>query len=651
MCGIVGFVCQETSPNLIGIGKALDSMALRGPDDCGVWQDQHVALGHRRLSITGIENGKQPITSPDGSIVVVVNGEFYDFERLKPILSRDYNFQTDSNSELLIPLYLKHGCFGMMEHLRGEFAFILYDSRLRQVVAGRDRFGIKPLCWYADDEKIILASKAKAILACGIEAKWDEYSLMQALSIQYQPTNRTFIKGIHQLQPGHLLISQPNSGIKDIAYWDINYPADTEEQKITESQEKHFIDEFHDLLYESVQLRLRSDVPLCCHLSGGLDSSSVAGIMTHISDRPVHCFSIVFPYADGEYDEERFAAETVDKCGAVLHKVEVSQHDILMALPDAVFHSEGLAVNGHISCKYLLNKAINKAGFKVALTGEGADECLAGYPHLRKDIFDLLPLSEKEWLTKKLYNSNLAITGTEIAVGDTLDCTNLLQKIGFVPSFLAAKASIGYKMYALLNNDIRQRCRCHDFLAELADSHLAASRLLGLHPVNKSLYLWNKHALCNYILATLGDGCEMAASVEGRLPFLDHKLFEMAAKLPIQMKIKDYTNEKYILKEAARPYITDNIYRRQKHPFQAPPLTRYLSAQPTTNHGNSDFSQIHDELTSTRFSSMGLFDKNAVASLIEALPSMDILGQTAYEPVVMLMLTIYYMDKTIMHGD
>lgn len=640
MCGIIGVVHSSKPFDGGIIHHALETMIFRGPDDVGVWHDEHVALGHRRLSVVGVSHGHQPISSPDGMITVVVNGEFYDYKRMRQELSATYCFQTDSDSELLIPLYLKYGYMGMMEHLRGEFAFILYDKRNQQIVAARDRFGIKPLCWYDDGERLIIASKAKAIHACGVKTAWDEYSLMQALSIQYQPTHRTFFKNIRQLEPGHLLVYQVGSSIKDIEYWNISYPHTADSPEPTEAQARQYVDEFHDLLLEAVRLRLQSDVPVCCHLSGGLDSSAVAGIMSHLKQEPVHCFSIVFPQADNEYNEDEFATETVDKCGAVMHRVEVSQHDILRYLPEAVWHSEGLAVNGHLSCKYLLNRMIHGAGFKVALTGEGADECLAGYPHLRKDLFAMLPADEKETLTRKLYSTNLAITGTEIAVGDTLDCRLLKERLGFVPSFLAAKASIGYKMYGLLTSDMREQCNRHDFLCEMTDYHHADDRLRGVHPVNKSLYLWNKHALCNYILGTLGDGCEMSASVEGRLPFLDHRLFEYAARLPMQMKIKDRVNEKYILKEAARPYITDRVYRRQKHPFQAPPLTRYFTQQ--------EFSQIYDELMSSDFMQMGVFSRCAVGELLTSLPSMGIVEQTAYEPVVMLMLTIYYMNKTLM---
>ena len=668
MCGIVGIIHREASPDLHRLAAALDTLVLRGPDDCGMWHDEHVALGHRRLSIVGVARGHQPICSPDGMIVTVVNGEFYDYKRLRQELSDAYSFQTDSDSELLIPLYLKYGYMEMMKHLRGEFSFILYDKRRRLVVAGRDRFGIKPLCWYAEptpgpsprEGGLILASKAKAIHACGVQAEWDEYSLMQALSIQYQPTDRTFFKGVRQLEPGHLLVWQAESGVKDIEYWDMHYLVGDDLKLDTTSQERQYIEECHDLLLESVRMRLQSDVPVCCHLSGGLDSSSVVGIMSHLTDEPVHCFSIVFPFCgthpqkptpgpspreggwcdeSAEYDEDEYATETVERCGAVMHRVAVSQHDILQHLPAAVFHSEGLAVNGHLSCKYLLNKAINEAGFKVALTGEGADECLAGYPHLRKDLFALLPPKEREELTTRLYSTNLAIAGTEIAVGDTLDCRGLTERLGFLPSFLAAKASIGHKMYRLLSSDMLERCSSHDFLSAMAAHHHVDVRLRGVHPVNKSLYLWNKHALCNYILGTLGDGCEMSASVEGRLPFLDHHLFEYAARLPMQLKIKDYVNEKYILKEAARPYITNRVYQRQKHPFQSPPLTRYFT--------RAEYLQIYDELTSCDMMRMGVFNKDAVVALLTSLPTMSQLEQTAYEPVVMLMLTIYYMNQML----
>lgn len=643
MCGIVAIINQHTNSRRSNINKALDTLILRGPDDYGVWHDDGISIGHRRLSVMGKQNGRQPITSEDGNIIIAVNGEFYGYKDIRRRFASSYHFSTDSDSEILIPLYLEYGHINMMEYLRGEFAFVLYDKRKKLTVAVRDRFGIKPLCWYKDKNNIIFASKAKAIIAAGIHPQWDEMSLMQSISMHYQPTDRTYFKDIHQVAPGHMiLVDHQHSTTCDITYWDINYPQEQTLRKntISKIQEKKWIDEFHNILHEAISLRLVSDSKVCCHLSGGLDSSTIAGMSSKITGKPLHCFSIVFPDIPDEYNEEPLAQETVRLNGGVLHKIEVRQTDILKHLPEAVYHSEGIAVNGHLSCKYLLNKAIRNEGFKVALTGEGADECLAGYPHLRKDLFAMLPSNEYETLSKRLYATNLAITGTEIPVGDILDCDTMHRRIGHVPAFLQAKASIGYKMYSLLSNDMLSQCKQYDFIGGLLDKYDINRLIIGRHKVNQSLYLWNKLTLCNYILATLGDGCEMGASVEGRLPFLDHKLFEFAAQLPIEMKIKDFTNEKYILKEAAKPYISYNVYARQKHPFQSPPLTRFFTKELIT--------QIHDEFCSTNFTNMGVFDSMAVESLITKIPKMSVIEQTIYEPVVMLMLTIHYMNKTLM---
>lgn len=640
MCGIVGIIYKDHYHLDRQIRSALHQMELRGPDGEGVWENNGVALGHRRLSIIDVDGGKQPISSADGRITIVVNGELYGYREIRQTFFKEYHFQTKCDSEILIPLYLNYGPMGMMEHLRGEFAFILYDNLYHKLIAARDRFGIKPLCWYKSGKKLVVASKAKAIMACGIKPEWDNVSLMQSLTMHYQPTDRTFFKNIHQVKPGHILVSDEEANITDYTYWDVNYPNMSNMPMLTEYQERESIHTLHDLLLDSVRTRMVSDVPVCCHLSGGLDSSTIAGMMATVDKgSPVHCFSIVFPHADNEYNEEMLAEETVRRCGGVLHKINISQGDILDYLPQAVFQSEGLAVNGHLSCKYLLNKAIRKAGFKVALTGEGADECLAGYSHLRQDLFAMLPEKKREALTQQLYSTNLAITGTEIASGDTLDCSVFREQLGYVPSFILAKASIGHKMYALLDDDVLDNFTKHDCFAELLDRYDINNKLKGKHPVNQSLYLWNKLTLCNYILGTLGDGCEMAFSIEGRLPFLDHKVFEFAAGLPIQMKIRNYMNEKYILKEAARPYITDSIYLRQKHPFQAPPLTRFFQ--------DREYQKIVDTFRSMEFRSLGIFNNDKIADLMLRLRNMSIVEQTAYEPVVMLLLTINYMNQTL----
>lgn len=641
MCGITAIFSKGKSRRKQMLNTALKTLKQRGPDEYGIWEDDLVSIGHRRLSVIGVNNGQQPIASHGGNIVVACNGELYDYRKLREESVGDYQFKTDSDSEILIPLYQKYGIEGMMEYLNGEFAFVLYDKRIDTLYAVRDRFGIKPLCWFYDSKQTIIASKAKAIMACGVKAEWDSISLMQSLSMHYQPTDRTMFANINQVEPGHILVCKNGTAPKKMKYWDINYPLETSYKQLTSVEEKKYIDEFHDLLFESVKTRLTCDVPVCCHLSGGLDSSTIAGMMSKIRNiEPIHCFSVVFPNTDAEYDEDILATETIEHMQGVMHKIKISQRQIIDNLSDAVYHSEGLAVNGHLSCKYLLNKEIRKEGFKVALTGEGADECLAGYSHLRKDIIANLSCAEREELTNRLYQTNLSITGTEIALGNTLDCSALEQKLGYIPSFLQAKASIGYRMYQFLNKDMLHECSRHDFFNELLSHYEIDSQLSGRHPVNQSLYFWIKLTLCNYILGTLGDGCEMASSIEGRLPFLDHRLFEYAVRLPMQMKIKAYTNEKYILKEVAKPYITDNVYKRQKHPFQSPPLTRFFS--------KDDFCRLRDELTASDFVNTGIFDADKVVKLINSVPSMSVLDQTVYEPVIMLMLTINHMNNRLL---
>lgn len=206
MCGIVAIIGQSNSHRASMLHKSLKTLELRGPDDCGIWNDQFVSIGHRRLSVMGETNGRQPISSTCGNIVVACNGELYGYKQLRDVLRNEYVFKTESDSEILIPLYLKYGIEGMMKYLIGEFAFTLYDKRTGTLYAVRDRFGIKPLCWFHDKGCSIIASKAKAIIACGVKAEWDNISLMQSLSMHYQPADRTMFANIRQVEPGHILV-------------------------------------------------------------------------------------------------------------------------------------------------------------------------------------------------------------------------------------------------------------------------------------------------------------------------------------------------------------------------------------------------------------------------------------------------------------
>lgn len=633
MCGIVASMGLRPIKDDVALA-ALNVLNHRGPDDAGVWRNESgtVMLGHKRLSIIDINTGRQPIVNRQYKISVTVNGELYGYQDIRRDLQgKGYAFSTNSDSEILIFLYLEYG-LDFFQYLRGEFAFVLYDENRDLLIAARDRFGIKPLCYYNKNDMLLIASEAKALFELGVPREWDDYSFMHAANMHYQPTNRTLFNNIFQLMPGHFLMRTGNDfSIKK--YWDLDYPRESDAR--WKKSEDDYVEEFSNLFKDSVRMRLRSDVPLCFHLSGGIDSSAVVGAAGAISDMPKHCFSIAFGGRES-YDEIEIAQRTADFTNSTLHKIEVSQMDILDNLEDAVYFSEGLAINGHLSCKFLLNKAIKKQGFKVALTGEGADEVLAGYPHLRQDLFNQMPDAERQKHIAQLYATNLAVTGVEIAMGETLSTTAIEDKLKFVPSFLRAKASIGFKMNSILSDAFVREYQNVDFYDEMLRMYDFENQLRDRHIVNQSLYLWTKLTLVNYILNTLGDGCEMSSSIEGRLPFLDHKLFEFLRALPMDMKIKNGI-EKHILRQAVKPFVTDEIYRRQKHAFMAPPVTRFQDKK------SREF--IMDVITSDNCRGIPFFDHMKVKDLIAKIEKMDIVEQTAFEPVIMFLITSAFVKK------
>ncbi len=631
MCGLVGVISWGKQVSGNSIQQGLNAITHRGPDGHGIWisESKNIGLGHARLSIIDVDNGAQPLFSEDKSITAIVNGEFYGFKEIRDeLIAKGHSFNTLSDSEILIHLYEEYGV-DCLKHLRGEFSFVLWDKRKQRLFAARDRFGIKPLCYSVTDDGVYIVSEAKALFEMGIMAKWDEDSFYHSMSLQYTPQNKTLFKNVAQLEAGHLLLVE-NNNVRIHTYWDMDYPK--EQDVITDFNEKDLISECHDKLLNSIKDRMQADVPVCFHLSGGIDSSAILGMASDISDEPLDAFTVSFTGND-DYDELALAQNMAGHANARLHVVNASPTDLLQALPDAVYHGEGLAINGHIAAKYLLNKAINKAGFKVALTGEGADEVLAGYPHLRQD---LLQLDNNKHEIATLKNSNKLSAGLMLALGQELPLTAVNQELGYVPSFLQAKASLGYRLHSILSEDYLQRFAKTDSYSELMNTVDIPKQLDSRHVVNQSLYLWTKLALTNYILRTLGDGMEMSHSIEGRLPFLDHNFFDFTKKLPISMKIKDGV-EKYILREAVKPYVTEEIYKRQKHPFIAPPIA---------NDSDNTFNGfVQDNLRSLEFKNIPFFDNKKLGELLDSIKDMSVIDRIAIEPVLMTVLTAGLLQK------
>ncbi len=362
-------------------------------------------------------------------------------------------------------------------------------------------------------------------------------------------------------------------------------------------------------------------MPVACHLSGGLDSSAVAAVARRRLGCPVTCFTVGFDRPG--YDESEQARATAEALGADWRPVRLRQRELADALPGAVYFSEGLGINAHLPAKYLLAKAIRAAGFPVVLSCEGADELLGGYAHLRADLWR----AEPERLAR-LADANPMVAGMHLPEGETLPLDSVRNALGYVPTFLEAKASLGLRLASLLSTDYLQlifrRREIDPFAVFLAQVNLR--RLSGQHVVDQSSYLWSKTALANYILRTLGDGTEMAHAVEGRLPFLDHHFFDLVSRLPTGLKIRGDT-EKWVLREAMRGVLPESVLRRSKQPFTAPPFSL------------TKCELFADTLRSRAAGAAPFFDPVAVRTILDRLPHLPERERLAWDPVLMLVLT------------
>lgn len=567
MCGFVVVAQEKISKNRME--AALKSLKHRGPDEIGMWQNrsEDCTFGHARLSIIDLSHGLQPLTNHDESLVAVVNGEFYDHKKIRKELENDgYKFKSSSDSEILLGLYERFGTRAL-KFLRGEFAFVLYDQKNRSIFAARDYFGIKPLFYLQDEKAIYFASEAKAFRALGKPLAWDEDNFFQTLSMMPAPYATLFSK-VEQIPPAHYLVKSDFSSSKHLqSYWDFNYPKALEHKNI---REEEAIAGFHDVFKEAVKLRLEADVPVGCYLSGGLDSCAVLGFAQSLSAKPVRSFTLSFDQED--YDERSQAEEMAKFCGSEFNAINITQNDIAYGFEDTVWHAERPIVNGNGVAKYWLSKAVQQAGLKVVLTGEGSDEIFGGYAHFRQDMIAANPEvseSEKQKLFKVLKDNNRVSSGFLIAQASAVNKLVHAQ-LGFVPHWMQNFGAFESKINGILSDQTKARFEKRNHLSYALNFFDVAGQIDGRDHLSRSLYLWSRTMLPHYLLTVLGDRMEMSHSIEGRLPFLDHKVVEYVVGLPSHFKIKGMI-EKHTLREAGKPYITKTIYERQKHPFIAPP--------------------------------------------------------------------------------
>jgi asparagine synthase (glutamine-hydrolysing) len=635
MCGIVAILSQDRPVSADALERAVRTLHHRGPDGRRTWIAPHkrAALGHARLSIIDLVTGDQPIANEDQSAWIVVNGEFYDYERVQRELEQSgHRLRTRSDSEIALHLYEDLGT-QFVHRLRGEYAFVLWDERSRKLFAVRDRFGVKPLFYAVHDGALYIASEMKALFAAGVPAIWDAETLYCSLVLT--PPGRTLFKGVYAVPPGYYLTAESN-GIALTQYWDTEYSS--VEDSAPALPDAEYISGFRAVLDDAVKVRLRADVPVGCYLSGGIDSCAVLGLAARHRTEPIRAFTLRFDHAD--YDEGAAAEEMARKAGADWVPIPISQASLADHFADAIYHGEQLCLNAHFVAKYLLSRAVRDAGFKVVLTGEGSDEMLAGYAHFREDmlLYDSAGQdpAEIEGLVIQLERANKVSQGILLSDEETEGSAMMRRVLGFMPSMYKPFFARFDRVAPLFDAGYFAPFEGLDRASLLLNNTDVMRRLSGRAPVHQSLYLWSKTALPGYVLTLLGDRMEMAHSIEGRVPFLDHNVAEFLFRVPVNLKIRGLT-EKYILREAVRDVLTDTVYRRQKHPFLSPPDAAGKPSKMTA--------LIQDTLRSRTVGSVPFINGSAVRRLADELASMTPSQRSRIDTDLMMLISIVFMHE------
>ena len=616
MCGIAGYMHADRSRPVDP--ETLVAMAAiqyhRGPDGFGWRSMDGVGFSHARLSIIDLNEsrGRQPFETADGRLMLTKNGELYDYQRIRADLTaRGARFQTKSDSEIILHLYPRHGLDGTLPHLRGEFAFALFDRQDDRLMLVRDRFGIKPLYWTEVNGTLVFGSELKVLFAHPeVPRRFSPAGVYHQL-MQTMVPGTTAFEGIHQVRPGYVLDVRRRDGrlqIEERRYWDMEFPQEGDYP--AEYDEQDYIEGVRASLLEAVQHRLTADVPVGSYLSGGIDSCAILGLAASARQEPVKAFTIGFDNED--YDESPIATEMAQATGADQDIMRLNADHLYDHFEQTLWHTERTIYNTLGVAKFLMSRHVRDVHYKVVLTGEGSDELFGGYPAFRRDMFlhgldHLQPDERREW-EAMLAESNKLFKGAMLAE-NAVENAALTDKVGFTPSCLQPWLASAQHVPALLNSDLRQGLEDYDPGAAIA-AQFDAGMLAGRHPLDKAQYVWIKTMLEGQILTWGGDRVDMANSMEARPPFLDHHLAAYAATVPPSMRIHGRT-EKYVLREAMKGLLPEVLYKREKFAFMAPPA----HTDPRKWAAVQDLAARH--LTPSAIADAGVLDHAGVKALFE----------------------------------
>ena len=561
MCGIVGIVQADSRRkyDIDDVGRMADAIVHRGPDDQGLIEDQNAILGMRRLSIIDLEGGHQPIHNEDRTVWVVNNGEIYNYQRLRRMLiDRGHRFETNSDTEVLVHLYEEYG-EDFLAQLEGMFAVALWDTRQKKLIVARDRIGIKPLYYWNDGANIAFASEIKAIATLpGFNVAVDADALAEYTGLGYAVAPRTIFEGVHKLPPASMLIWQENQfSIRQ--YW--SPPTETDESVSHEEWVERVLHE----LQRAVADHMVSDVPVGAFLSGGIDSSAVVSLMGSSSDKELTTYSI--GYRGGQaaeyYNELPYAREVAEGLGTRHCEIEV-QPDVASLLPRLIWHLEEPISDSAIMTTYLVSELAAKS-VKVILSGVGGDELFAGYNRYLGDHYNHRYQKVPAWFRNHVLPplAGLLPSGRQ---------NRLMDLSRYAKRFIQAGEMDWRERYryflAIANDDVvdsllsRTSSKGENGFSTAARAESSSDELLRLFRID-----WQTQLAENLLLLT--DKMSMAVSLECRVPFLDHRLVELAARIPARHKLPS-GRLKGLLKESLVGVLPDSIINRRKRGFGAP---------------------------------------------------------------------------------
>ncbi len=605
MCGICGLLKldgRQADPNQIG--KMIATLHHRGPDARGSNVSGCAGLAHARLSIIDLQSGAQPMSTADGRLWITFNGEIFNYIELREqLLSKGHSFATRSDTEVILNAYHEFG-EDCVNHFNGQWAFAIWDRKEQKLFLSRDRLGVRPLFYTQTTDSFLFASEIKALLACPeVPREVDPKGMDQIFTFWVTLPPRTVFKNIFQLPPGHSLTVKDNC-VRVRQYWSIPYMQDGNPHSGNEGEAA---EELLHLLQDATRIRLRSDVPVGAYLSGGIDSTVTTALVRKLANNGLRSFSITFE--DSEFDESSYQREASSFLGTQHSNVSCSHADIARVFSQVVQHTEQPIVRTAPVPMFLLSRLVRESGFKVVLTGEGADEVLGGY-----DIF-------KEAKIRRFWARNL----------DSKWRPLLLKRLyPYLQDFQRQPAANLKNFFRVSGEDLESPFFSHlprweltarlkllfsaEFRAEIG-KYDAIGELEGALPPDfrswphftQGEYLETNYFLSGYLLSSQGDRMAMAHSVEARYPFLDYRVLEFAAKLPVNLKMK-VLNEKYLLRRACAGLVPDSILRRPKQPYRAPDARCFFDVEAPA--------YVKELLSPYAIEKNGIFDAQAVSALV-----------------------------------